>query len=182
MLVGGAVLFVSFVAIVAAAIGALSDEPAPVTPGSDLSQISNEAMIAVIDANQDNPQINAMRLALAERYFEQLEYSSALPQFQAVLDNEPSPGEASEALARMGWMVHVSGASDVGEGLLTRSLEANPANAEASWFLSLVLIDTDRPCEASALLDDLQSNAAVPEGSAADVREIARAAAAACDS
>jgi len=182
MLIGGVVLVASFVLIVVAAVGALTEDPTPAPLGSDLSQISNEAMLAVIDANQDNPQINAMRLALAERYFEELDYSSALPQFQSVLDNEPSLGEASEALARMGWMVHVSGSSDIAEGLLLRSLEANLNNAEASWFLSLLLVDTDRPCEASEILDTLQSSSAVPAESAGDVSELARIAAEACGS
>ncbi len=171
MLVGAGILVVSFVVIVVAAVGALSEDPAEISTGADLSQISNDAMLAVIDANQDNPQINAMRLALAARYFEEFDYSSALPQFQAVLDNEPSAGQASEALGRMGWMVHASGASDVAEGLLLRSLEANPANTESNWFLSLLYLDTNRPCDAVPILASLRVDPDVPAASLIDVTE-----------
>lgn len=182
ILVGAGLLVVSFVVVVIAAVSALSEDPTPAPVGSDLSQISNESMLAVIDANQDNPEINAMRLALAERYFEEFDYSAALPQFQAVLDNMPTAPEASEALGRMGWMVHASGASDVAENLLTRSLEARSTNTEASWFLSLVYLDTGRPCEASSILEDLRADATVPIESSADVADVAAAAREACGS
>lgn len=182
MVMGAAFLLVSFVVVVVAAVGALSEDPTPVPSGSDLSQISNEAMLAVIEANLSNPQINAMRLALAERYFEEFDYSSALPQFQAVLDNDPTPGEASEALGRMGWMVHASGASDIAENLLARSIEANPANTEASWFLGLLYLDTGRPCDGAAVLEALQADPAVPPESVSDVQEASATAREMCSS
>lgn len=46
MLIGGVVLVASFVLIVVAAVGALTEDPTPAPLGSDLSQISNEAMLA----------------------------------------------------------------------------------------------------------------------------------------
>lgn len=180
MVIGAGILVVSFVVVVMAAVNTLSSGAEPALVGSDLSSVSNEAMLAVIEANRENPQINAMRLALAERYFEELDYSSALPQFQAVLDNEPTARQASEALGRMAWMVHASGASDVAENLLIRALETNPANTEASWFLGLLLLDTDRPCEASSILEGLRTDPAVPAESTGDVAEVADAAQAAC--
>lgn len=173
MLAGAALLVGALAVIVVAAVGALTEPPSVPGPGQDLSQISNDAMLAVIDANADNPQINAMRLALAERYFEEFDYSAALPQFQAVLDNDPNPTEASEALARMGWMVHASGASDTAENLLDRSLEANPSNTEAAWFLSIVYLDTQRPCEAAELLGTLTADSAVPADAIDDVAALA---------
>ena len=45
-------------------------------------------MEAVIAANLDNPQINGMRLALAERYYEAGDYRSAFPHFLAVAESE----------------------------------------------------------------------------------------------
>lgn len=173
LLVGALLLTGAFIVIVIAAVNALSSDAEPAPLGTDLSQVSNEAMLQVIEANADNPQVNAMRLALAERYFEELDYSAALPQFQAVLDNQPSPGEASEALARMGWMVHASGASDVAESLISRSLEARQSNTEAQWFLSIVYIDTERPCDAAELLSALLTDPLLPSNVVADVEALA---------
>jgi len=182
LLIGGILLVGAFIIIVIAAVNALSNEGEPVPLGTDLSQVSNEAMLQVIEANAGNPQVNAMRLALAERYFEAFDYSAALPQFQAVLDNEPTSGEASEALARMGWMVHASGASEVAENLITRSLEARSSNTEAQWFLSIVFIDTDRPCEAADLLTALQTDPLLPSDVIADVEALTDRAVTECGS
>lgn len=181
VMIGAAILVVSFVLVVVAAVNALDNDATPAVTGTDLSEISNETMLAVIEANAANPQINAMRLALAERYFEVFDYSSALPQFQAVLDNDPTSREASEALARIGWMVHASGESDLAEGLLDQSIEENPANTEAQWFLSIVYADTGRACESLDVLTALGSNPAVPEASRVDVAELTTAVAADCD-
>ena len=46
---------------------------------ADPSSFSNETLAAVVAANQDHPQIDGMRLALAERYFEEGDYQSAFP-------------------------------------------------------------------------------------------------------
>lgn len=181
VLAGGVILLVAFVVVVIAAVTALDSEESLPVGGSDLSQISNETMLAVIEANSDNPQINAMRLALAERYFEVFDYSAALPQFQAVLDNDPTSREASEALGRMGWMVHASGSSDVAENLLLRSVEADPANTEARWFLSIVYLDTDRACESLDLLTALEADPRVPDESRPDVADLAATAGAECN-
>lgn len=181
VIVGAIILIVAFAVVVVAAVQALQTDSTPSVIGSDLSEVSNETMLAVIEANASNPQINSMRLALAERYFEAFDYSAALPQFQAVLSNDPTRREASEALARMGWMVHASGESELAEGLLTQSLEENPANTEAQWFLSIVFVDTGRPCESLEVLTSLGTDPAVPEASRSDVAELTAVAEAACE-
>ncbi|MEX0666966.1 MAG: cytochrome c-type biogenesis protein, partial [Acidimicrobiia bacterium] len=45
----------------------------------DPDSISNETLEAVIAANLDNPEIEGMRLALANRYFEERNYQKAFP-------------------------------------------------------------------------------------------------------
>ncbi len=47
-----------------------------------------------------------MRLALANRYFEDRNYQKAFPHYQAVLDGSPTPVQAAEAYTRLGWMVY----------------------------------------------------------------------------
>lgn len=84
--------------------------PGPAEGVADLSSqnledVSNETMEAVIAANVDNPQINGMRLALAERYFEAGAYSDAFPQYLAVAQSpDATDTEAVTALVRLGWM------------------------------------------------------------------------------
>ena len=53
--------------------------------GVDLSQVTNDQMEAVIAANPDVPQIAAMRLRLADRYFEEGSFSAALPHYLGAL-------------------------------------------------------------------------------------------------
>ena len=50
-----------------------------------------------------------MRIALANRYFEEFNYSSALPHFMYVAQNSEDLELKSLALSQIGWMVHDSG-------------------------------------------------------------------------
>jgi cytochrome c-type biogenesis protein CcmH len=94
---------------------------------TDLSQISDETMEAVIAANLDHPQILAMRLALADRYFEEGNYQSAFPHYEAVLTAEPPPQLAVRALSHLGWIVFDgNGEVELADDLFDRALEAVP--------------------------------------------------------
>ncbi len=156
---GTLAIVVAFGAITFAASRAVTERQGGFITGTgaetpmDLDSISNEDMAAAIEANRDVPQVNAMRLALAERYFESDDYQSALPWFQDVLDNNPTPPEASEALARIGWMVYASGEPEVGEQYLGRAIELDPDNLEAELLLGLLLLDTGRGGEAVSHLE-----------------------------
>lgn len=109
----GAVLIVGALVVVVAAAGAfLVDRPdstSGVAAGleGDPADYSNETLAAVVAANSDHPQINGMRLALAERYFEEGDYQAAFPYY---LDIASSPaagaGQAATALTRLGWMAY----------------------------------------------------------------------------
>lgn len=164
LLIGAAVLIVAFAGITWAASGAIVGREPDAFSGPDrqvdLESISNEQMIEVIAANADIPEINRMRLALAERYFESGEYSEALTWFQSVLDAAPSPLEESEALSRIGWMILDSGDAETALRFVDMSLEANPANLEATYFRGLIYARLGRTAEA---LGDLREVAASPD-------------------
>lgn len=159
--VGAVILALAIVSITFAASQSAVDRDGGFITGNDIGQqaptnlddISNEQMIAVIQSNTDLPQVNAMRLALAERYFEAQEYSEAFGWFDEVLQSSPSDLEASEALSRTAWMVHVSGESEVAISTLGRALELNAENDEARLFRGLIYLQTDRPTEAVADLE-----------------------------
>lgn len=74
---------------------------------ADPSSFSNETLAAVVAANQDHPQIDGMRLALAERYFEEGDYQSAFPYyFDVASSDRATTAQAATALTRLGWMAY----------------------------------------------------------------------------
>jgi cytochrome c-type biogenesis protein CcmH len=106
----------------------------------DPASISNETLEAVIAANADNPEIGGMRLALANRYFDERNYQKAFPHYQAVLDRSPTPLQASEAYTKLGWMVYDgNGEVDLGLSLMDRALEIAPADPFALYLKGRVL-------------------------------------------
>ena len=74
-----------------------------VNQNTNLEDVSNAEMEKVIELN---PDIFPMRIALANRYFEEFNYSSALPHFMHVAQNSEDLELKSLALAQIGWMVH----------------------------------------------------------------------------
>jgi cytochrome c-type biogenesis protein CcmH len=129
--VGGAAVVVA-VALAVGAIGQFRQDRSGDFVGvaalpDDLSEVSAETMEAVVAANSNHPQINGMRVALAERYFEGSQYSEAAVHYQAVLESNPPPQMAALALARLGWMVFDgNGQVDLATDLFDRALEADP--------------------------------------------------------
>jgi tetratricopeptide (TPR) repeat protein len=109
--------------------------------GRDLSEVSNETMEAVVAANLDNPQINGMRLALAERYYEAGDYSSAFPHYLAVAEAAgASDAELVTALVRLGWMAwDGNGDVETAIGLLDQALIIDSASTTAMFLKGQVL-------------------------------------------
>ena len=136
-----------------------------ITP--NLDEISNETLestIAEFKATGVIPtsQLNAMELALAERYFEEQQFSPATDHFQAVLLNEPLPSQASEALGRMGWILFVNNEAETAEVAYQRALEALPTNSEAAYFYAILLVDAERGAEAGPLLAQVAESPTLP--------------------
>lgn len=100
----------AFAVIVVVAGFFLQDREGPASgvanlAGQDLDDISNETMEAVIAANSDHPQVDGMRLALAERYYEAGDFRSAFPHYLAVAESSKATETgAVTALIRLGWM------------------------------------------------------------------------------
>jgi cytochrome c-type biogenesis protein CcmH/NrfF len=137
-----------------------------ITP--DLSQISNETLEETIAAFKSGgtvaqQQINAMELALAERYFEEQLYALATDHFQSVLESEPLPIQASEALARLGWILYANGEVSTAEVAYQRALEAFSNNTEAAYFYAILLVSSDRGAEASPFIDQVQVDPNTPQ-------------------
>lgn len=134
----------------------------------DLSEVTNEQMEAVIAANSDVPEIAAMRLALADRYFEEGRFSSALPHYLGALEGALDRGRRARGMARVGWMSHLSDAGEVAETYLVRALEIAPDYPEVRLFLGLVRFDRGDPAGALARLEPLLAEEGLPD----DVRRV----------
>lgn len=135
---------------------------------SDMDAISDETLAATIASFEDDPQVppqqlNGMRLALAERYFEDGDYRSATTVFQDVLEGDPTAAQASEALGRLGWVLFVNGEVEAAEGAFGRALDQYDANGEARYFYALMLLELERGGEAVPLLEALAEDPSVPE-------------------
>lgn len=142
----------------------------------DLAQVTNAQMEAVIAANPDLPEIAGMRLALADRYFEDGEFSTALPHYLGALEGTLDASRRARALARVGWMSHLSGASDVARRYLDEAQAADPDYGEARLFLGLLLLERDDPVGALRQLEPLLAGGELPDELRPMVEEAAEAA------
>ncbi len=127
--------------------------------GVDLSAITNEQMEAVI---AETPDIAPMRLALADRYFAEGDFSNALTHYMYVLDTMgvDDPG----ALANVGWMTYQSGVADTAASFVERSLEIQPDGGVAFWYLANIrFYGLDDPAGAIEPLQDLLRYDNLPE-------------------
>ena len=145
-LVGGLILAGTFAVVVIVAGFFLQDREGPAAgvanlEGQDLSEVSNETMEAVVAANLDSPQINGMRLALAERYYEVGDYSSAFPHYLAVAEAAgASNAEVVTALVRLGWMAwDGNGEVETAIGLFDQALIIDSDSTTAMFLKGQVL-------------------------------------------
>lgn len=166
-LVTGSLLMVAgIIAIVFLAARAIDDrQPGEFATGSiddrELSEISTEEMEQVV---ADFPNIIDMRLALAGRYFEAADYSSALPHYLKVLEQDPAHPVAN---ANIGWMTYQSdpAAAATAGAFLERSLATAPNFADAMFFLAVVrLYGLDDGPGARPLIEELLQLEDLPAG------------------
>lgn len=153
-----AILAAAGAALVVSAGWFIGEEPqAALEQEFDPARYSNETMEAVIAANAEHPQINGMRLALAERYFRSGDYSAAFPHYREVLEREPSLVDQAEALGRLGWMAWAgSGEVQLALDTLDRALSAVPDHPQNLYFKAIVLwCGAGRNPEAVALLEQI---------------------------
>jgi cytochrome c-type biogenesis protein CcmH len=143
--VGGFVLVLAFAGILVVASNSLQDRPTAAAGAADLddqdlSEVSNETMEAVVAANADNPQVNGMRLALAERYFDAGDYRSAFPHYLVVAeDPDATAAEAITALVRLSWMAFDgNGEVETATRLVEEALAIDPNSSVALYVKARV--------------------------------------------
>jgi cytochrome c-type biogenesis protein CcmH/NrfF len=156
---GSLIMAVTLGAVVAAAGSALQEREGAAAGAADLgsidpSRISNQTMEAVIAANLDDPSIDGMRLALAERYFEERDYQAAFPHYLAIAESEQAGDDlAHTALVRLAWMAYDGNDEiDTALTLLDQALALDPESPIALYVKGQILwCGVDQPEEAVGL-------------------------------
>ena len=169
----------AFAAIVVVAGFFLQDRAGPNSGFADLEDqnledVSNETMEAVIDSNADHPQVDGMRLALAERYYEEGNFRAAFPHYLAVAESQDAADpEVVTALVRLGWMTwQGNGEAETAIDLFDQALAIDEDSTTARYLKAQVLWcgsgDTE---EASVLLEAVRDDPDVDD----DVRRFVTA-------
>ena len=140
--VAGAVVLIAVfsLAIFLAARDATEDEAPQSSPGDlivDPASVSNEQLEAVVAAN---PNVNPMRMALADRYFADEDYGSALGHYLQIAENDPTPAEETKALAHVGWMAYRTGLAQEAEQYVEASLAIDPSYREALLYRGFITL------------------------------------------
>lgn len=143
----GAALVVGALLVVVVAAGAFLVERPGASSGvaasleGDPADYSNETLAAVIAANEDHPQINGMRMALAERYYEEGDFQAAFPYYLDVASSKDATAtQTATALTRLGWMAYAgNGEVDTALDLLAQAQELAPGDTFPVYLEGLVL-------------------------------------------
>jgi hypothetical protein len=132
--------------------------------GRDLSQVPNAEMEGVVEAH---PEVVPMRLALVERYLDaaakettddarRLQLEKAAFHAEEAERRATAPADHARAVRDLGWAVAHLGDPATGVGLLRQSLQEEPGNPDALWFLAVVQFRVlAQPADAAVTLGEL---------------------------
>lgn len=129
--------------------------------GQDLEDVSNATMEAVVAANADHPQVDGMRLALAERYYEEGNFQAAFPHYLEVAESANSTdSQAVTALIRLGWMAwQGNGEATTAIDLFDEALAIDADSDTARYLKAQVLwCGANELEQAAGLLEDVLSD------------------------
>ena len=104
---------------------------------TDLDNVTNQEMEKVIN---ENPDIHPMRIALANRYFDEINYSNALPHYMYVAENSNDNELKSFALSQIAWMVFESSNIEVAIDYLEEALRINENSIIAKSYLGIIYL------------------------------------------
>ena len=137
---------------------------------TNLDEVSNQEMEKVIELN---PDIMPMRIALANRYFEAFDYSSALPHFMYVAENSNDIDLKSLSLSQIGWMVYESGDINTSLNYINEALRISPKSLLAETYKGIILIQQiDTRDEGILILNSLRNNPSLSEEDLSIIEEI----------
>jgi tetratricopeptide (TPR) repeat protein len=139
-LAGAILLIGAFTVVIILAAQALrsGDEPSPQADESDVAATEGATLEQMEELVAANPDVPGMRLALADLYFAEGDYMSAIDHYLVLASAELPPEEESRTLGRIGWMAHATGQTDAAVQYITAALDIDPDYVEGKLFLGLV--------------------------------------------
>lgn len=138
-IVGGFLLIGAFTAVILIAAQTFrSDGDSGSVAPSNVATLDAAALEEMEDVIESHPDNTGMRMALADAYFDQGEYLSAIDHYVVVLSGLVTVEEESRALGRIGWMAYATGQNEAAVEYLDASLRADPGYAEGKLFLGMV--------------------------------------------
>jgi cytochrome c-type biogenesis protein CcmH len=169
--VGAVALITAFAGVVVAVGFFLQDRAGPGGGVADLAvdsldEVSNETLEAVIAANLTDPRIGGMRLALADRYFEDGDYRAAFPHYLAVAESADATGpQVVAALTGLGWMTWDGNReAETAIALFDEALAIDPDSVPVRYLKSKVLwCGLESPGEAETILTFLLAGSSLPD-------------------
>jgi len=145
------------VILLAAQVFKSDDGPGP-QAGSDGSALDAAAIAEMEEVVASHPDVPGMRLALADLYFEQGDYGTAIDHYLTVLSGEMTIQEESHTLGRIGWMAYSTGQLEAAVDYLDASLKADPDYGEGKLFLGFVkLYGLEDAAGALPLLEEVRA-------------------------
>lgn len=148
--IGAAILLAGF-AVTIAVLGSTIDDGGDGTrqgvaagDSFDPADYSDETLEAVIATSADDPtvadQLQFMRFALAERYFERNEFQRAFGHYEAILAGGPPDDLFAATMTRIAWITFVgNGEVDLSLEVIDRAIQAAPGSTEALYVKGQIL-------------------------------------------
>lgn len=171
-LMGALILIGAFTLMIVFASNALrqDSQPAESADVGSAGPIDNATLEQMEEVLAANPDLSAMRVALADVYFGQGEYLAALNHYVVLASTDLAPEVESEVLGRIGWMAYLTGQNEAAVGYLTSSLEVDPDHAEGKLFLGFVrLYGMKDPDGAIPLLEEVLEDPNAPPATRVEV-------------
>jgi tetratricopeptide (TPR) repeat protein len=134
VLTAGGILVAAFTVILVLVVSGANNASTTQTTSGDAISATLQQLEAAVEAN---PDVVGMRIALADEYFAEDDFTSALDHYLKALDSNPTDVEASHVLGRVGWLSYVTVQPDAAVDYLNQSLEKDPTNLEATLFLGI---------------------------------------------
>jgi tetratricopeptide (TPR) repeat protein len=145
------------VILLAAQVFKSDDGPSPQAE-SDVAALDADAIAEMEEIVAAHPDVPGMRLALADLYFEQGDYGSAIDHYLDVLSGLMTVEEESHTLGRIGWIAYATGQVDAAVNYLETSLKADPQYSEGKLFLGIVrLYGLEDAAGALPLLEEVRA-------------------------
>jgi tetratricopeptide (TPR) repeat protein len=172
---------VLLVLTVIVAVMGRDDGPAPMAatetpPPTPATGSGDEELDRLMQAVAQNPEVNAMRLALGDVLFGRRNYADAGEQYDFVLGNDPTGDEAHTALVGMGSVAFHLGDLQLAVDILGPMAEANPTNAQTLFYLGAALLERGEAAAAIPHFDALLAMPGLAPGARSEVEAMLAAA------